>query len=295
MANSTTPGPLGHDLKLADSRASLWCDVGCRRGHTPGPIRVAEEPPEKSKKPAKSSKTAKAAPAPPKKTIIFHLYTPIIPVGDTPGNKGYSVQDFIIWFKAPDDARIPEVGKWSSEGIDLEFFVDTKKGVTDFKKSLETEGAIVVYIGHSTLTPPKSKKDPEGPSLGLSPDNPRKGPEIPNATLRGLLGKSKASLVIIASCDSKTAVGRMSGGPPVVVTNSGKDRVTLIPRMANAVATFLFLLIGWERDGENQPNDPHKGGHATIDEALAASAVEFKDMEDRFELVNGDGSTKLFP
>jgi hypothetical protein len=153
----------------------------------------------------------------------------------------------------------------------------------------------VVYIGHSTLAPPKSKTDREGPSLGLSPDNPRKGPEIPNATLRASLGKSKASLVIIASCDSKTAVGNQRGGPSVIVTNSGTDRVTLIPRMANAVATFLFLLIGWERDGDEQPNNPRKGGHATIAEALAASAVEFKDMDDRFELANGDGSIKLFP
>jgi hypothetical protein len=288
MANSTIPGPLGNDLKLADAPVSLRCEVGCHRGHTPGPIRVAEGPTDKPKK-------TKATPAPTIKSIIFHIYVPIIPVGDTPGNKGYSVQDFIDWFKAPDDPRIPDVGKWSSESIDLEFFINTKSGVTDFQNSLKKEGAIVVYIGHSTLTPPKSPKDPEGPSRGLSPDNPRKGPEIPNSNLRALLSKSKASLVILASCDSKTAVGNSKLGPPVIVTNSGSDRVTLIPRMANAVATFLFLLIGWERDKASQPNNPHKGGHGTIDEALAASAVEFKDMDDRFELVHGDGSIKLIP
>ena len=288
MANSSIPGPLGLDLKLADAQLSLRCDVGCHRGHPPGPIRVADGPKDKSKK------MAKAAPAA-TKTIIFHIYVPIIPVGDTPGNKGYSVQDFIDWFKAPDDPRIPDVGKWSVENIDLEFFINTKSGVIDFQNSLKREGAIVVYIGHSTLTPPKSPKDPEGPSRGLSPDNPRKGPEIPNTTLRALLSKSKASLVIIASCDSKTAVGNLSVGPPIIVTNSGTDRVTLIPRMANAVATFLFLLIGWERDKQEQPNNPHKGGHGTINEALAASAAEFKDMDDRFELAHGDGSIKLFP
>jgi hypothetical protein len=288
MANSGILGPLGLDLKSADTHVSLRCDVGCHRGHTPGPIRVAEGPTDKSKKIAK-------APSAATKTIIFHIYVPIIPVGDTPGNKGYSVQDFIDWFKAPDDPRIPDVGKWSAENIGLEFFINTKSGVIDFQNSLKREGAIVVYIGHSTLTPPKSPKDPEGPSLGLSPDNPRKGPEIPNSALRALLSKSKASLVIIAACDSKTAVGNLSVGPPVIVTNSGTDRVTLIPRMANAVATFLFLLIGWERDQEEQPNNPHKGGHGTINEALAASAAEFKDMDDRFELAHGDGSIKLFP
>jgi hypothetical protein len=61
------------------------------------------------------------------------------------------------------------------------------------------------------------------------------------------------------------------------------------------VASFLFLLIGWERDTGEQPNKTHKRAHGTINEALAASAAEFQDMDDRFELAHGDGSIKLFP
>jgi hypothetical protein len=30
-----------------------------------------------------------------------------------------------------------------------------------------------------------------------------------------------------------------------------------ICRMARAAGTFLFLLIGWELDGQGQPNNPH--------------------------------------
>jgi hypothetical protein len=134
-----------------------------------------------------------------------------------------------------------------------------------------------------------------GPSLGLSPKNPEKGPEIPNATLRTLLSKSAASLVIIGSCDSKTAVGNISAGPPIIATNSGTDRVTDISRMARAAGTFLALLVGWELDGRGEPNDPHKSGHGTINQALAASAEAFTDLTDRFELVHGDGSIKLIP
>ena len=152
----------------------------------------------------------------------------------------------------------------------------------------------MVYIGHSTLTA-TPKGQPEGPSRGLSPENPKKGPEIPNATLRNLLSKSAASLVIIGSCDSKTAVGKISAGPPIIATNSGADRTTDISRMARAAGTFLFLLIGWELDGRGQPNDAHKSGHGTINEALAASAEAFTDLTDRFELVHGDGSIKLIP
>jgi len=250
---------------------------------------VADAPTDKSKK------TTQAPPAPTKvDTIIWHIYETLIK--PQPGNpKGFSKQDFLDWFQAPDDSRILDgPGKWWHAGIKLEFNTNIKTGVKDFEKSLQRKGAIVVYIGHSTLTK-TPKGQPEGPSLGLSPENPKKGPEIPNARLRTLLSKSAASLVIIGSCDSKTAVGKISAGPSIIATNSGADRVTDISRMARAAGTFLFLLIGWEMDGQTQPNNPHKTGHGTINEALAASAAEFKGMEDHFELVHGNGSTKLFP
>ena len=147
----------------------------------------------------------------------------------------------------------------------------------------------MVYIGHSVLDSRNQNH-----SLGLTPQGGDR-PEIPNATLRTLLSKSAASLVIIGSCDSKTAVGKINAGPPIIAINSGADRVTDISRMARAVGTFLFLLIGWEMDGRTEPNNPHKSGHGSINEALAASAEAFTDMPDRFELVHGDGSIKLIP
>jgi hypothetical protein len=248
---------------------------------------VAEKPKDKPKTPP---------PVPTKvDTIIWHVYETLIPP-QSGYPQGFTKQDFFNWFNASYDTRIPDgPGKWDTEGIHIEFNTDPKTGVKDFEKSLQRKGAIVVYIGHSTLTRAKSPKDPLGPSLGLSPKNPEKGPEIPNATLRTLLSKSAASLVIIGSCDSKTAVGNISAGPPIIATNSGTDRVTDISRMARAAGTFLFLLIGWELDGRGQPNDAHKSGHGTINEALAASAEAFTDLTDRFELVHGDGSIKLIP
>src|SRR5437588_236132 len=123
MANSRIPGPLEHGVHLTDAHGTLRCDVGCQRGHTPGPIRVADAPTDKSKK------TTKAPPAPTKvDTIILHIYAPIIPAGQTSGSKGFSQQDFIDWFQAPDDPRVPDVGKWFYEGIQLEFYTNTKSG-----------------------------------------------------------------------------------------------------------------------------------------------------------------------
>src|SRR6188472_4206194 len=140
MAYSKTPGPLGHDVQLASSHGTSWCDVGCRQGHLPGPIRVADASANKSKK------AAKAPPAPTKvDTIILHIYAPL---GDGPGGTDYSPQNFIDWFKALDDPSNPVSDKWSEEGINVESFTETKSGAKDFEKSLQ-RGAIVVYIGHS--------------------------------------------------------------------------------------------------------------------------------------------------
>jgi hypothetical protein len=289
MAPSRTPGPLGHDVHLANAHARLWCDIACQRGHTPGPIRVADASTDKAKK------TPKVPPAPTKvDTVILHIYSPI--------SGAFSQQDYIKWFQGSKDAPAPatgsmapppppDMGRWFDEGISLEFYTDTKSGVKDFEKSLQRKGAIVVYIGHSTLDLSHQNR-----SLGLTPQAKNRA-EIPNDTLRALLSKSAASLVIIASCDAKTAVGAIKAGPPIIVQNSGANRKTLIPAMADAVAIFLFLLIGWELDGRKQPNDPHKGGHATINDALDATVPVFKQlsMDDRFELVHGDGSIILIP
>jgi hypothetical protein len=43
MGTYTIPGPLGHDVHLANAHRTLRCDAGCQRGHTPGPIRVADD------------------------------------------------------------------------------------------------------------------------------------------------------------------------------------------------------------------------------------------------------------
>ncbi len=245
---------------------------------------VADASTDKSKKPAKQ------APAATKNdTIIFHLYLPITVTGDKAGDKGFSAEDYFSWIEGPVDQY--DSGRWSNEGISLEHKTDSKSGVAEFKKSLQRKGAVVVYLGHSTLDQYNGNN-----SMGLTPQG-KSTPEIPNATLRTLLSKSAASLVIIASCDSKTSVGKITDGPPVIVTNSGADKMTNTTHWAQALGAFFFLLIGLEIDSKGQPSMKRKAGHATINDALAASADAFKaaGTGDRFELANGDGTIVLFP
>jgi D-alanine-D-alanine ligase-like ATP-grasp enzyme len=67
--------------------------------------------------------------------------------------------------------------------------------------------------------------------------------------------------------------------------------------MGECAGRFFFLLIGLELDSGRQPNILRKAGHATIGEALDASAVAFDKAgtKDRFKLVQGDSSLKLIP
>jgi hypothetical protein len=289
MATSQTPGPLQHDAHSVNSRGTLGCDAECPRGHTPGPIRVAEGPAQ-PKKPAKP-----AAPAKVKiDKIIWHVYADLI--RPTPGAPGFNQHNLAAWFIVSDDTRDPEgPGIWDAAGIKVEFKTQSKTGVKDFESSLQTQGAIVAYIGHSTMTHPRRPKDPEGPSRGLSPWNPANGPEIPNSKLRALLSKSAASLVIIGACDAITAVGKIDAGPPVVAINSGPDRVTDVSRMARGAGIILFVMFGWEFDPHGTPNTKRKGGFGTINEGIEASKEAFDTLPDRYELVRGDGTLKLFP
>jgi len=282
------PGPLGRNYGSADALEPLCDTDGCRNAQLPGPIgvhhhrpvRVADAEKDKTKKPSTKGKID---------TIIFHLYMPI--------TGSFTSQKFINWLQGISDEDADngpdqnvQIERFEAEGLNLEVNTNTKSGVADFKKSLQREGAVVVYLGHSALDQYHGNS-----SLGLTPQG-KKEPEIPNRELRSHLPKSTASLVIIASCDSMTAVGTPTAGPAIIVTNSGADKTTWSTHWAYALGTFFFLLIGLELDARDQPAIKRKGGHATISEALKASDDEFAKLgtDDRFKLVHGDGSKMLF-
>lgn len=307
MANCRIPGPHGAHDYLADAHnSSSGDDIGCQGGHLPGPagvhyrrpITVADADKDKSKK-TKTPDPPKT-PAPEKVTqIIFHLYLPVTVKGDKPGDKGFSAQDFFNWIKGTTDDPTPDDGKvhewqqdhWEQQGVSLELKTAYASGVADFKKSLQAKNTIVIYLGHSTLDQYHGNQ-----SMGLTPQGHAK-PEIPNDELRTLLKKSTASLVIIASCDSITAVGKLGDGPAVMVTDSGSDRMTNTIPWSNAIGAFLFPLIGLSLDSGRQPTIQRKGGHATIGEALDASSEAFDKAgtKDRFKLIHGDPAVKLIP
>ena len=95
---------------------------------------------------------------------------------------------------------------------------------------------------------------------------------------------------------SNSSVGTFATRSAVLAW-SGADKMTNTTHWAQALGAFFFLLIGLEIDSNGQPSIKRKAGHATINDALAASADAFKaaGTGDRFELANGDGTIVLFP
>jgi hypothetical protein len=250
MANCRIPVPQGPHLNAADATASSsGDDIGCQGGHLPGPagshyhrpIVVADAEKDKSKNtPDKTPDKPKSADQVKIDTIIFHLYLPITVKGDKPGSKSFLAQDFFDWIKGTKDDAVPDDGKihewqqdhWETEGISLELNTALATGVDDFKKSLQRKGAIVVYLGHSSLDEYHGNR-----SMGLTPQG-RSKPEIPSDDLRALLKKSTACLVIVASCDSLTSVGTPGDSAAIISTDSGPDKMTNTIQWANALGAF---------------------------------------------------------
>ena len=205
---------------------------------------------------------------------------------------GRSREEYFQWLTNYDNGDTT-----GNRGQEFKQFMPTRHfnsatGVRDFTDSLQKKGAIVLYIGHGALG-----RTGNGPSEGLVPDaanhSEKDPPQIPNERLRQMLRDSKASLVIIAACDSVTAVGHLTGGPPVVVTDSGKKRLTQGGPMALAAAAFLFSLIGVELDQQRQPYKKLYGGHARIMRALDAANEMFASTREQsaFVLAGDDNST----
>lgn len=169
---------------------------------------------------------------------------------------------------------VTDPNRFQLAGIQIVLVNDPKTLVSDFKNSLSTAGAVVVYFGHTVLGKNKKK------TLGLTPDVSKK-PAITSADLVKLLNKSNAKIVLLAGCATDGCVRGVKGDIVVVVTRSGKDRLTNTLQWAPAIKAFLDELID---------------NFGTAGDALAAANKVFAKVSstDKFDIINGDPTLKLF-
>ena len=100
-------------------------------------------------------------------------------------------------------ASLTQPSRFALAGIDIFLVNNPNSMVQDFKNSLQTPGAVVVYLGHTLLT--------KTSTLGLIPTLNAKKPAISCSELGRLLGKAKAKIVILAGCATDACVRRVKG------------------------------------------------------------------------------------
>ncbi len=184
---------------------------------------------------------------------------------------GYTRQQFFDWIV---DQNPGEMGlnRFQLAGVEINLISNSSTAVSDFKSSLKAAGSVVVYFGHTVL----GKKT----TLGLAPkDPPEKKPGITCAELTTLLNAAKAKIVVLAGCATSQCVTKIKGDTVVIVTQSGKDRLTNTLQWAPAIKALLDELLA--------------GGAAG--DALAAANKSFAKASstDSFKMINGDPTLKM--
>ena len=157
-------------------------------------------------------------------------------------------------------------------GVEISLINNSSTAVSDFKRSLKTPGSIVVYFGHTVLGPKTT--------LGLSPNDPAtKKSGITCSQLTNLLNTAKTKAVVLAGCATSQCVTKIKGDAVVIVTQSGKDRLTNTLQWAPAIKSLLDELL----DG------------GTVGDALTAANKKFAQVSstDSFKMINGDPTLKL--
>lgn len=137
----------------------------------------------------------------------------------------------------------PLCSRFQLAGVEIKLVSNSSTAVSGFKGSLKPAGSVVVYFRHTVLGPKTT--------LGLAPnDPPAQKPGITCAELTNLLNAAKAKIVVLAGCSTSQCVTKIKGDTVVIVTQSGKDRVTNTLQWAPAIKALLDELLAGYRAGE---------------------------------------------
>ena len=184
---------------------------------------------------------------------------------------GYTGQQFFDWIVNQNPGEMGP-NRFQVAGVEINLVSNSRTAVADFKGSLKGPGSVVVYFGHTVLG--------QKTTLGLTVnDPPAKKPSITCGELTNLLNVGKAKIVVLAGCATSECVTKIKGDTAVIVTQSGKDRLTNTLQWAPAIKALLDELLA--------------GG--TVGDALAAANKSFAKVSstDSFKMINGDPTLKM--
>ncbi len=208
------------------------------------------------------------------------------------------------WILGPPVGR-SVLTRWDALGITPAHLSNPDTFAQDFKQSLKTPGAVVIYFGHTmflanvgpigliprNLQPPKNFRNVDAAKRWLV-----KNHGIPNGKLRSLLKGAKAKIVLLANCQSKGCVKALPKEHKlaIIATDSGKDQVTDFLQWQPAVRKFLDVLSGQVVSEKPYKLVSRKGGAGTVGDALTEANKSFIGT-DSFVWVSGDRSARIVP
>jgi hypothetical protein len=198
--------------------------------------------------------------------IFMHIYFKKL-------STNYTVQQFFDWVVGQsEDVYQSQPNRFELSGITVGLVNNSKSAVSDFEKSLKTPGSIVVYFGHTVL----GQKN----TLGLSPRDPAlEKPDITCLRLTKLLNEAQAKIVVLAGCATSQCVTKTKGNTAVIVTQSGKDRLTNTLAWAPAIKSLLDELLNGSTVGDSL---------TTANKTFAKGS-----STDSFKMIGGDPTLKL--
>jgi len=261
-----------------------------------------------------TTNTQQASPGKPLKSVRFHLCTGEHDISGRFGN-----DDFIKFFiegpeiqgaskpSTPPTPGVPtfQYTRWAALNISLDVIPVAKDSQTiknDLATSLSTEGAFVIYLGH-TFIYTDTKKNPV--RIDLNPGHVNKKTKdykkwlISANELTKMINSSnfKASALLLAACSTSRCIGKIgSKTKHVIGIDSGKNLVTPIVSMSFAIESILDNILGYSVVDSSKgfavrPNAisiPQTSLKKAVE--LGNTALQSGGVTDKLLLLNGDGN-----
>jgi hypothetical protein len=240
-----------------------------------------KDAPQRAKQKRKAAKKVKSdQPTILTQQVFLHFYV-------APDLGGFSLEDFFKYIVVGRSGNINEVEGEAIEGARSTGIQPVRWGGivlllkdspalagVELKQSLLSDGAVVIYYGHSGL----ARAKPKPKALGLDPRGTQaRGDLISKSKLTRLLNKSKAKIFLAGACAASTCIGKVRSDTVVVAIQSSNLTNTVV--LANAIIDFVDVLIDT---------------NGTVNEAITAGNARLtKHGIDELVRIHGDGTLRL--
>ncbi|MHB0972301.1 MAG: DUF6531 domain-containing protein [Thermoanaerobaculia bacterium] len=216
--------------------------------------------------------------------VFFHLYY------DLPGYPAETFYDYLTGTRTTIDPRTKKERKeisfsYTVRGHTAQLFSKEANAEKDLQRSLQTDGAMVIYFGHTAQADMRTKKW----SAFLDPLGSHGG-HISGEKLQRMMATSRASVIVLGGCNSvKCRIPTLAGGSNsalVTIESGNASHFSNSNIVASAISAFVMTMI---------PSDATADG-GTVQQAIAEAnrvLARYDNGKNKFVLTRGSGKVTL--